>query len=563
MSKVESARKAELSAPAPEKSAEWTAELSQRSRGSETKVALLLVVVLLGALSFVVYKKLSLKPEDVAQSGDFQPVADSGDGRNVAAAGGAGDEASRETAPQTAVEDPQADPWSSPEGSPTNPMLAQSEPATVEWGSPDDAASTAAAVSQLEMPPSESEEEMPGGTSAAWEPFDAPQEPSDAAPSASAAVADNSSTPDAFDPFEGAGGPTEPAETVAWSSDAPGAADPFAGEDPAAADPPNDAANLAAPADGPVMELFPEDGAVEPIRTASDSPHSGASTRDPDEPVEDGGAALTGNGEPEGGEPLLMAPSAARAAPVNAGNPFETPAEAASAANPLPSPPLESNQAPVTAELDFNSETPTETFEPLPESSVPAAEAWPGGTNAVDRGSSSESDPFSPSSGVTLASSEEEVAIHVVESGDSFWTIAREHYGAGRYFNALAAYNQVRIPNPQSIRPGMKVMVPDVAVLEQRYPQLTGGTYSPGQTDRPQPSGFFVERGTPMYRVGKGDTLSGIAHRHLGRASRWIQIYGMNQGQLTNGGSLKVGMVLRLPADASQVSAVSGERGQE
>jgi nucleoid-associated protein YgaU len=158
---------------------------------------------------------------------------------------------------------------------------------------------------------------------------------------------------------------------------------------------------------------------------------------------------------------------------------------------------------------------------------------------------------------VSLAASEDEVSIHVVESGDSFWTISREHYGAGRYFNALAAYNQARIPNPQMIRPGMKVMVPDASVLRQRYPLLTGGTYSPGQTDQTAPSGLFVERGQPMYRVGKGDTLTGIAHKHLGRASRWIQIYGMNQGQLTNGTSLKAGMVLRLPSDASHRAASS------
>ena len=104
------------------------------------------------------------------------------------------------------------------------------------------------------------------------------------------------------------------------------------------------------------------------------------------------------------------------------------------------------------------------------------------------------------------------------------------------------------------MRPGMKVMVPEPAVLQQRYPQLTGGTYSPGQTsDR---TGFYVESGQPMYRVAKGDTLSGISHQHLGRASRWIQIYGMNQTQLTSASSLKIGMVLKLPNDAARVSAV-------
>jgi nucleoid-associated protein YgaU len=57
--------------------------------------------------------------------------------------------------------------------------------------------------------------------------------------------------------------------------------------------------------------------------------------------------------------------------------------------------------------------------------------------------------------------------------------------------------------------------------------------------------------------VGKNDTLTGIAARHLGRSSRWVQVLGMNRDQLKDGNSLKIGMVLKLPQDASQVSVVA------
>jgi nucleoid-associated protein YgaU len=147
-----------------------------------------------------------------------------------------------------------------------------------------------------------------------------------------------------------------------------------------------------------------------------------------------------------------------------------------------------------------------------------------------------------------------------VRSGDNFWTIARQHYGAGRYANALAAYNQARIPDPRKMRPGMKVLIPDAQVLVQLYPRLTGAAYGPQSPAAAQPAGFFVDsNGQPAYRVGRHDTLSDIAARCLGRSSRWVQVLGMNRDQLQDAGSLKSGMVLRLPADATQVSVVSGE----
>jgi nucleoid-associated protein YgaU len=150
------------------------------------------------------------------------------------------------------------------------------------------------------------------------------------------------------------------------------------------------------------------------------------------------------------------------------------------------------------------------------------------------------------------------IAVHLVRSGDNFWTIAHKHYRAGRYANALAAFNQSRIPDPRKMRPGMKVLIPDRQVLEQQFPKLTGAAYGPGPAAGAARSGFFVDRnGQPAYRVGKNDTLTGIAARHLGRSGRWVQVLGMNHDQLKDANSLKIGMVLKLPLDATQVSVVA------
>jgi nucleoid-associated protein YgaU len=67
------------------------------------------------------------------------------------------------------------------------------------------------------------------------------------------------------------------------------------------------------------------------------------------------------------------------------------------------------------------------------------------------------------------------------------------------------------------------------------------------------------EDGQPMYRVDKGDTLGEIAQKYLGRSSRWVQIHGMNRDRLPDAGTLKIGTVLRLPRDASQVARAPEE----
>ncbi len=167
---------------------------------------------------------------------------------------------------------------------------------------------------------------------------------------------------------------------------------------------------------------------------------------------------------------------------------------------------------------------------------------------------------------------------YLIEPSDNFWTISRKKYGTGRYFMALAQHNALVITDPKRMKPGVIIATPSAESLERAYPQLipkpaavdpvqTAQTVSVAQStfvpaaEPDADAGYFVSNdGTPMFRVGKEDTLSGIAQRHLGRSSRWVQVYEMNRDVLTDGNTLKIGAVLRLPADASRVDVVAGGR---
>lgn len=144
-----------------------------------------------------------------------------------------------------------------------------------------------------------------------------------------------------------------------------------------------------------------------------------------------------------------------------------------------------------------------------------------------------------------------ECEICEVRPKDNYWTISKRAYGTARYFSSLALYNKERIPDPKKLRPGMKVLVPDPKVLEKKYPEFFAKAKP---TTRTRPTGYFITAdGNPAYRVGERVTLSEIAHKHLGRASRWIQIYQMNRQTLRDPNKLKPGTVISLPDDATNV----------
>ena len=256
-----------------------------------------------------------------------------------------------------------------------------------------------------------------------------------------------------------------------------------------------------------------------------------------------------------------------------AGEPAPTPAEPAPFQ--LQPTPIKETQRPNTVdELDLEADWPAQTTTTPPEgfgggNAVPVQNANPtrqfenfGSLDLDDvpqqRGrpaaipASNQNNYLRDSTAVTQTAAAED-DLHEVQSGDNYWTISKRYYGTARFFGALAEYNKPRIPDPNKMKPGMYVLVPDLDVLYERFPKITGvdpRKITPADT-RP---GFFVDRdGQPAYRVGKGDTLTDIAQNHLGRSSRWVQIYSLNRDRIPKTEALKIGTVLRLPSDASQV----------
>ena len=148
------------------------------------------------------------------------------------------------------------------------------------------------------------------------------------------------------------------------------------------------------------------------------------------------------------------------------------------------------------------------------------------------------------------ASDAADVPTVVVQEGENYTRLSKRVYGTTRYFSALAVFNQHRIPDPRRMRPGMIVLTPDRRILEEKYPQL----FVDSMPRIAEPPGFLLlEDGSAAYRVGERETLSDISKKHLGRASRWIELYEMNRAVVNDPNRLKPGTILALPDDATEV----------
>ena len=548
----------------------------------ETKVGLLMVVMLVGVFGFMVYKKMHRPSEALAGQpveGNLEDGATGGEAPNASpfeTASAQNGSVGRRVVPAAAAE---------PGALIDNPAAVSASPREAD---PFEVASKP--VSKTNDIPvqlvTQAKPKLPTSVSSDDAFADAFSQPTTATARPTAIVA--SSEPAAsFDPFERDARPAATSSTSVIEFDrttSAAANDPFEAPLEVAQSVPRSAAADLTVDERPAVEADPFDAAPQ---------FSASNAREP--------AAQVGDAFAPGQTPVLDAPSSQ---PVS---------RSATAFDVLEEPALVTTAAPLTAPPAmkapaFESPPSTSSFasEPTPAKTATADDDRLGGfrpaevsQRAMNEFTREErtattaipaSDPFgearrpAPTGRVDedfapRATSKPLVPgdTYNIEPNDNFWTISRKKYGTGRYFMALSQHNLKVIPDPKRMKPGVTIATPPAAELERTYstlipqaapvePVLAGTIQASRSTSsatatKDEVPGFFVSAdGVPMYRVGQEDTLSDIAQRHLGRSSRWVQVFEMNREILTDGNSLKLGTVLRLPGDASRVEVVSVPR---
>lgn len=143
--------------------------------------------------------------------------------------------------------------------------------------------------------------------------------------------------------------------------------------------------------------------------------------------------------------------------------------------------------------------------------------------------------------------------VYVVREGDNYWNISEKMYGTGSYFRAIAQYNSVVAPNPNKLIAGTKLLIPQISFLRSCYPALCP---SSGNADTRVGESPQIGPSQVYYVIQAGDTLSDIARRQLGSASRWPEIYRLNRETLNNRFDLLVpGVELVLPPVENHIAS--------
>lgn len=136
-----------------------------------------------------------------------------------------------------------------------------------------------------------------------------------------------------------------------------------------------------------------------------------------------------------------------------------------------------------------------------------ASEAEPDGAEAADPAPDVEDEAVPDAPG------------HLVAEGDDLWSLAEAYYDDGRQWRRIVDANPHLAEDPTA--------------------ELSAGTW------------LAVPEPVKLVTVRRGDTLSGLALKHLGDGNRWPEIFDLNRSRVADPDLIDIGWVLRIPREVA------------
>jgi nucleoid-associated protein YgaU len=214
--------------------------------------------------------------------------------------------------------------------------------------------------------------------------------------------------------------------------------------------------------------------------------------------------------------------------------------------------------------------TPTRALSQIPASSMPAmVQPAPLAAKEVEMVAITEDQLQAPAQAtqeaVQVAAKTQD---HVVAQGETIASICRQYYPAQPYTMVSAVLKANNIANPQKLKVGQTLKLPNVtqqvAAAEQPKPETAKSALASSKLLTPVEDATIVGMINPnktkvnvavasnsdskTYTVQEKDTLVKIAKQFYGSEKAWTKIYEMNKKVLKNPHSLKSGINLKLPA---------------
>ncbi|MHC4248749.1 MAG: LysM peptidoglycan-binding domain-containing protein [Planctomycetota bacterium] len=111
---------------------------------------------------------------------------------------------------------------------------------------------------------------------------------------------------------------------------------------------------------------------------------------------------------------------------------------------------------------------------------------------------------------------------YIVKDGESFWTITRKLYGAGKYYAAVVKANPD--VDPRRVRAGQVIAVPAIEGAELREDFLATAEELEPRSRRPR----VYLASDARHVIRSGETLGDIAQKHYKSAMKWPHILRAN-----------------------------------
>jgi len=175
--------------------------------------------------------------------------------------------------------------------------------------------------------------------------------------------------------------------------------------------------------------------------------------------------------------------------------------------------------------------------------------------------------PVQPSSTNPATESAPTVRTYAVASGDTLSKIALAQYGdkSRATIDAIFAANRAEMQNPDTLRVGMKLTLPNLPVVDASM--AASGTPSAPSRREPSAENRLTQANAPVnppdpafrfYQVKKNDRWLSIARDQLGDARRWRELHELNKDKFPDPQIIREGVRIKLPATRS--SHASGSR---
>jgi len=127
--------------------------------------------------------------------------------------------------------------------------------------------------------------------------------------------------------------------------------------------------------------------------------------------------------------------------------------------------------------------------------------------------------------------------VHHVQEGETLAKIARQWYGDADYYMTIYEANQDKLPSPDAVRAGVRLVIPNRAGTVPAQPQATPNR----ESAEPTPA-------TTEYTVREGESLSKVAAKFYGSGIHWQKLYELNRDRIDDPDQVPAGTVLRVPA---------------